>query len=85
MRRRIGVVLGQGMHPVGELRFEDDGTRQFSAFRYAQSWLEQSGAFALAPDLPLSEAPHVRSGRQRAGVCDKEVALRAGSRASLAG
>ena len=64
MRRRIGVVLGQGMHPVGELQFEDDGTRQFSAFRYAQSWLEQSGAFALAPDLPLGEAPHVRSGRR---------------------
>ena len=66
MRRCIGVVLGQGMHPVGELRFEDDGTRQFSAFRYAQSWLEQPDAFALAPNLPLGEAPHVRSGRRSA-------------------
>ena len=54
------------MHPVGELRFEDDGRRQFSAFRYARSWLEQPGAFALAPDLPLGEAPHVRSGRRGA-------------------
>ncbi len=77
MRRRIGVVLGQGMHPVGELRFEDDGTRQVSAFRYAQTWLEQPRAFALSPDLPLGEAPHVRSGRRGAArsalpgaVCD---------------
>ena len=64
MRRRIGVFLGQSMLPVGELRFENDGARQFSSFRYAQSWLEQPGAFALAPDLPLEEAPQVRSGRR---------------------
>ncbi len=54
------------MLPVGELRFEDDGARQMSAFRYAVSWLERPDAFALAPDLPLGEGFQVRSGRRDA-------------------
>lgn len=66
MRRRVRVALGRDLLPVGVLRFEDDGTRQVSAFHYEQSWLERPGAFALAPDLPLVEGPQVRSGRRGA-------------------
>ena len=66
MRRRVRVALGQDLLPVGDLRFEDDGTRQTSAFHYDPSWLERPGAFALAPDLPLVEGPQVRSGRRGA-------------------
>ena len=54
------------MLAVGDFRFEDDGTRQVSAFSYAPSWLERPGAFALAPDLPLVEGSQVRSGRRGA-------------------
>lgn len=62
-RRTVAVVLGRERHAVGELRFEADGARQFSMFRYAQSWLERDDAFALSPDLPLSDQPFWRSGR----------------------
>ena len=65
-RRHVRVAIGRRLLDVGDLRFEDDGTRQVSAFRYASSWLERAGAFALAPDLPLVEGPHVRSGRRGA-------------------
>lgn len=64
MHRRVRVALGQDLLPVGELRFEDNGTRQVSSFHYEQSWLERPGAFALAPDLPLVEGAQVRSGRR---------------------
>ena len=60
------MALGQALLSVGELRFEDDGNRQVSAFHYDLSWLERPGAFALAPDLPLVEGHQVRSGRHDA-------------------
>ena len=62
-RRTIAVALGRNRRPVGELRFEVDGARQFSMFRYAQSWLERDDAFPLSPDLPLSDHSFWHSGR----------------------
>ncbi len=40
-----------------------DGPRQFSMFRYAQSWLDRGDAFALSPTLPLSDQFFWHSGR----------------------
>ena len=62
-RRIIAVALGRRRHPVGELRFEVDGVRQFSMFRYAQSWLDRADAFPLSPSLPLSDQSFWHSGR----------------------
>lgn len=53
--RRVRVTIGESTLPVGELRFETDGRRQTSVFRYAMEWLEHPGRFAISPTLPLAE------------------------------
>ena len=62
-RGTVAVALGRNRLPVGELRFEVDGGRQFSMFRYAQSWLDRADAFPLSPDLPLGDQSFWHSGR----------------------
>ena len=65
--RRVRVVLGERLQPVGELVFEADGRRQAGMFRYADEWLSAAEGFAIAPTLPLSEsAPSTR--RRRGSV-----------------
>lgn len=61
-RERVQVAIGAGLRPVGELIFETDGRRQASVFRYSRAWLDRPDAFALAPGLPLGDAPAYRSG-----------------------
>ena len=64
--RRVRVVLGERLRPVGELVFEADGRRQASMFRYADEWRSASEGFAIAPDMPLSESPfHASASRER--------------------
>lgn len=54
--RRVEVTIGESTMPVGELRFETDGRRQTSVFRYANRWLESPAPFAIAPTMPLADA-----------------------------
>lgn len=51
------VALGESLVPVGQLRFTEAGPRQFSTFTYASTWLEDPRAFAVTPNLPLTESP----------------------------
>ena len=59
---RIQVMLGSDAVKVGDLVFEKEGDRQFSMFRYSPTWLEQQDAFAIAPAMPLLDAPFFSSG-----------------------
>ena len=52
-KQRIPVVLGENRIPVGLLVFESRGSKQGSAFRYADSWLARQDSFALSPQLRL--------------------------------
>ena len=63
-KRRVHtqVALGHDAVKVGDLVFEKDGDRQFSMFRYAPLWLEREEAFAIAPSMPLLDAPFFSSG-----------------------
>jgi serine/threonine-protein kinase HipA len=61
-RVRAPVVIGEQRRLVGELIFESDGPRQSSMFRYATEWLERPNRFALAPTMPLTQAPIFASG-----------------------
>lgn len=61
-KQRVQVAIGEALYPVGELLFETDGRRQASAFTYDRGWLEKPGSFALAPSLPLTDAPAFFSG-----------------------
>lgn len=58
-----GVALGQGLTPVGQLRFTQAGPRQFSTFSYDPAWLDNPRGFALQPDMPIEGGPfHASAG-----------------------
>lgn len=60
MKRTLQVFLGDSARHVGTLHFNADGSRESSAFVYAETWLADSGRFALAPELPLVSGPQFR-------------------------
>ena len=49
------VAIGERLQRVGTVRFGGVRERQISFFRYADEWLEDPSAFALAPSLPLGD------------------------------
>ena len=48
------VAIGERLQRVGTVRFGGVRQKQISLFRYAEEWIENPSAFALAPSLPLS-------------------------------
>lgn len=57
MRRTIGVYLGEAPVLVGRLLYNQEGARESAIFEYDDTWLADSGSFALAPTLPLVAGP----------------------------
>ena len=57
------VALGEGLTPVGQLRFTHTGPRQFSTFAYDQAWIEDGRAFAIQPTLALDAGPFHTAGQ----------------------
>lgn len=57
------VALGEGLTLVGQLRFTQAGSRQFSTFSYDPAWIENPRAFAVQPTLPLEGGPFHTSGQ----------------------
>lgn len=57
------VALGEGLVPVGQLRFTQAGPRQFSTFAYDPAWIENLRAFAVQPDFSLEGGPFHTSGQ----------------------
>lgn len=57
------VALGEGLTPVGQLRYTHSGPRQFSVFSYDSAWVENARAFPLQPDLPLQGGSFHASGQ----------------------
>ena len=55
MNGEYGVAIGERLRRVGTVRFGGVRERQISFFRYADEWIENPSAFALAPSLPLSD------------------------------
>ena len=49
------VAIGESLQRVGTVRFGGLRQRQISVFRYADEWIENPSAFALAPSLPLTD------------------------------
>ena len=56
MSRRILVHIGEEAKPVGEIVHETDGRREHSVFTYDPKWQVDPHAFAISPQLPLSES-----------------------------
>lgn len=52
------VALGNGLTPVGTLRFTRTGPRQFSAFSYDATWRDDPRAFAIQPDYAPDGGPY---------------------------
>ena len=57
------VVLGESLTPVGQLRFTQNGPRQFSTFVYDPAWIQNPRAFAVQPDFPFEGGPFHTSGQ----------------------
>lgn len=57
------VALGEGLTPVGQMRFTQTGPRPFSTFIYDQEWSGNPQAFAIEPALPLGGGMFHTSGR----------------------
>jgi serine/threonine-protein kinase HipA len=49
----LEVCIGKSGDLVGTLWLTTEGTRSFSSFQYAPSWLNHPRSFAIAPSLPL--------------------------------
>ena len=49
------VAIGEQLRRVGTARFGGLRQKQISSFRYADDWIGNPSAFALAPSLPLSD------------------------------
>lgn len=59
----VQVVLGESRAAVGQLRFTQDGPRQFSTFAYDQAWIKNPRAFAVQPNFPVEGGPFHTSGK----------------------
>jgi serine/threonine-protein kinase HipA len=57
MKRTIKVFVGEEAGWAGTLHYEAVGSRERSAFAYAEPWLNSAARFALAPTLPLVAGP----------------------------
>ncbi len=57
------VALGEGLTPVGQLRFTRTGPRQFSTFAYDAAWVENPRGFAVQPSFALDAGPFHSSGQ----------------------
>ncbi|HWQ92477.1 MAG TPA: type II toxin-antitoxin system HipA family toxin [Clostridia bacterium] len=60
MKRTIKVFLGDEPKWVGTLHYDAVGSRERSAFAYAETWLGTADRFALEPALPLVTGPQFR-------------------------
>jgi len=59
--RRITVCLGEVAQEVGTLVFQSSGARRSVSFAYMDSWLNDTNAFPLSPDLPLNAGYQYRA------------------------
>ena len=57
MKRTIKVFVGDEARGVGTLHYDAVGSRERSAFAYAETWLGSADRFALEPALPLVAGP----------------------------
>jgi serine/threonine-protein kinase HipA len=53
MKRIIQICLGDDARLVGELRYDQQGSRESANFAYAPEWLASTDRFQLDPALPL--------------------------------
>jgi serine/threonine-protein kinase HipA len=58
MKRIIQVCLGDDARLVGELRYDQQGSREYAAFAYASEWLAFADRFQLDPALPVVTGFH---------------------------
>jgi len=68
MKRTIKVFLGDDPRWVGTLHYDAIGSRERSAFTYAETWLETADRFALEPALPLLSGPQFHRKVQNGSV-----------------
>jgi serine/threonine-protein kinase HipA len=68
MKRVIKVYVGDEARWVGTLHYDAVGSRERSAFTYADTWLASADRFALEPALPLVAGPQFHRKIQNGSV-----------------
>ncbi len=68
MKRTIKVFVGDEAKWVGTLQYDAVGSRERSAFAYAETWLSAADRFALEPALPLVAGPQFHRKAQNGSV-----------------
>lgn len=53
LQQTVQVAVGEAALSLGSLTYGKDGKREYSTFRYAESWLSDASRFEISPDLPL--------------------------------
>ena len=74
MKRTIKVFVGGEPRWVGTLHYDAVGSRERSAFAYAETWLDTADRFALEPALPLVAGPQFHRKVQNGSVFHGAVA-----------
>jgi serine/threonine-protein kinase HipA len=57
MSRSISVCLGEEARALGQLRYDQQGARESSAFEYSAEWITARDRFMIAPGMPLITGP----------------------------
>ncbi|TCO69089.1 type II toxin-antitoxin system HipA family toxin [Rhodovulum euryhalinum] len=60
-KKTANVCIGDTLLPVGQMHFTHEKGRQYSEFRYLESWVEDARGFSLSPTLRLGLAPFYAS------------------------
>jgi serine/threonine-protein kinase HipA len=68
MKRTIKVFVGDEARWAGTLHYDSVGSRERSAFAYAETWLGSADRFAIEPTLPLVAGPQFHRKLQNGSV-----------------
>jgi len=69
LKSLVAVCIGKAAQPLGQLTYVKDGAREYSAFAYDNTWLNDPARFEVSPDLALIKGHQSRRAPSRDDSC----------------
>lgn len=69
LKKAVAVCIGRSGQRVGQLNYVKDGTREYSAFSYDGTWLQDAERFEVSPDLALMAGYQTRRASSKEDSC----------------
>jgi serine/threonine-protein kinase HipA len=69
LKSLVAVCIGKAAQPLGQLTYVKDGPREYSAFAYENTWLNDPERFEVSPDLALIKGHQSRRAPSRDDSC----------------